>query len=66
MTIGESLRRLKIRGQGAEWSASQGAGARRSMRPPAGRRTGALDEGRKLGLFEDIVEEEGDTGRANF
>ena len=27
---------------------------------------GALDEGRKLGLFEDMVEEEGDTGRANF
>ena len=23
---------------------------------------GALDEGRKLGLFEDMVEEEGDTG----
>jgi hypothetical protein len=27
--------------------------------------TSALDEGRKLGLFEDMVEEEGDTDRAN-
>jgi hypothetical protein len=26
----------------------------------------ALDQGRKLGLFEDMVEDEGDTGRANF
>jgi hypothetical protein len=26
----------------------------------------ALDQGRKLGLFEDMVEHEGDTGRANF
>jgi hypothetical protein len=36
--------------------------------PPSRRalRTGALDGGRKLGLFEDMVEEEGDTGRADF
>jgi hypothetical protein len=26
----------------------------------------ALDEGRKLGLFEDMVEDVGDTGGANF
>ena len=28
--------------------------------------TSALDEGRKLGLFEDMVEKEGNTDRANF
>jgi hypothetical protein len=44
-------------------------GWRKAQHAPPSRRalsTGALDEGRKLGLFEEMVEQEGDTGRADF